>query len=161
MNIDARIMRTAMRHAVALAALCLLWSCACHRTRTAAAAGSVAYSEARHYFFNNDAQLPSSPVVTTQTEFDRLYGAAAVMGSDGQPTPVDFARQFVIGIVLPLTNDYTEVVPGRLTREGDTLTLHYTLRVGERNMSWTMRPMALVVVDRSQLAARCVLQQDR
>ena len=154
MNIDARIMRTAMRHAVALAALCLLWSCACHSTRTAAAAGSVAYSEARHYFFNNDAQLPSSPVVTTQTEFDRLYGAAAVMGSDGQPTPV-------IGIVLPLTNDYTEVGPGRLTREGDTLTLHYTLRVGERNMSWTMRPMALVVVDRSQLAARCVLQQDR
>jgi len=60
------------------------------------------------------------------------------MGSDGQPTPVDFARQFVIGIVLPLTNDYTEVVPGRLTREGDTLTLHYTLRMGERKDEYVL-----------------------
>jgi hypothetical protein len=53
------------------------------------------------------AAIPQNPVVTSQEAFDSLYHAAAVMGKDGAPTAIDFSKQFVIGVVLPLTNDHT------------------------------------------------------
>jgi len=120
----------------------------------------VKYKVARNYFFNNDAIVPSNPMVTSQKDFDKLYGAAAVMGKDGAPTAIDFSKQVAIGIVLPLTNNHTEVVPTRLTSDGEVLTLHYKEQIGEKNMSWTMRPMAIVIVDKKYKGKTCVLEKD-
>jgi len=121
----------------------------------------IEYTVAKHYFFNGDAEAPESPMVTSQEDFDLLYGKGAVMGRDGQPTEIDFSKQFVVGIVLPETDDYTTIVPGTLVKQKDTLTLHYSLEYGEKDMTWTMRPMALVVVDRKYLPSECVLEEDK
>ena len=99
-------------------------------------------------------------MVTTRSEFDKRYGEAAVMGKNGQPTDIDFGRQLAIGVVLPLTNDHVEVRPTRLTADGDTLVLYYQVETLERNMSSTMRPMALVVVDRNHKRGYCRLQRE-
>lgn len=122
-------------------------------------ADDIRYTVADHYFFNNNAFIPENPVVTTQEVFDSLYGAAAVMGKNGEPTAIDFDKQFVIGVVLPLTNDYTEITPVRLSRRDSILTLSYRVSIGERNLSWTMRPMTLIIVDRKYLSPSCVLKR--
>lgn len=122
-------------------------------------ADDIRYTVADHYFFNNNASIPENPVVTTQEVFDSLYGAAAVMGKNGEPTAIDFDKQFVIGVVLPLTNDYTEITPVRLSRHDSILTLSYRVSIGERNLSWTMRPMTLIIVDRKYLSPSCVLKR--
>src|SRR5574344_1448306 len=36
--------------------------------------GNVPFKEARNYFFNNDASVPASPLITTRQEFDKLFG---------------------------------------------------------------------------------------
>ncbi len=122
---------------------------------------SVKFKEANHYFFRNDATVPTNPLVTTQEEFDKLYGMAAVMGKDGLPTTIDFSKQFAIGIVLPVTNDDTEITPEKLLSNGDTLTLHYSTKVNAHNMSWQMRPMSLIIVDKKHLKPHCRLQQSK
>lgn len=122
---------------------------------------TVEFKIAKNYFFNNNAEIPENPIVSTQVDFERLYGMAAVMGKDGMPTPIDFGKEFVIGIVLPITNDNTEIIPETLVKEGDVLTLNYKLNIIERDMSWSMRPMALIVVDRKYLAKSCVLKETK
>lgn len=66
--------------------------------------GSVTYTVLNNYYHNNNAPLPSSPLITTQKEFDEQFGTAAYMGKGGLPTKVNFKRQAVLAIVLPLTN---------------------------------------------------------
>lgn len=138
----------------------LLVSCGTHKN-TGTGVRNVEFEMARNYYFNSDAMVPANPIVTTRKQFERLYGAAAVMGKDGNPTTIDFKHQFVIGIVLPLTNDETEIVPTRLTTDGKRLVLYYDVSIGARNMSSTMRPMAIVLVDRGYLAGECLLQRER
>lgn len=140
---------------LAVAFVACLTSCATQRN-----GGSVPYEEAHNYFFRNDATIPSNPVCTTSEEFGKLYGAAAVMGKGGMPTRIDFSRQFVIGIVLPETNDETTIIPGKLTRNGDTLTMEYSVKVGEKNRSYTTQPMMLLVVDKKYKADKCVLRKN-
>ncbi|MBO7434674.1 hypothetical protein J6U76_01580 [bacterium] len=84
--------------------------------------------------------------ITTQTEFDRYFGMAAVMG--GQPTAIDFDRQFVIAIVLPETNHSTTIRPGTLTDEGGALKLEYAVSVAAGENTWTAVPLSLLVVDK-------------
>lgn len=138
----------------------MLASCAIRRQNSDFRTVSVPYVQARHYFFNNDVPVPVQPMVTTRGDFNRLFGMAAVMGRGGEPTPIDFSRQFAIAVVLPLTNDHTTVEPGVLVAHGDTLTLHYRVRIGRRATMSTMRPMTLLVVDRRYLSRTCLLVRD-
>lgn len=140
---------------IALTAVACLTSCATQRD-----GGSIPYKEARNYFFRNDVTIPTNPVCTTQEEFGKLYGAAAFMGKDGMPTRIDFSKQFVIGIVLPETSDETTIIPGKLTRNGDTLTMEYSVKIGEKNRSFTIQPMMLLVVDNKYKAGKCVLRKN-
>lgn len=137
----------------------LLAACTTHKNMTEKEM-TIDYKIAHNYFFYNDTEIPASPIVTTLQQFGNLYGAAAVMGKKGQPTPIDFDRQFVIGIVLPLTNDHTEIIPNKLTSDGKKLTMHYKVKVSRRNMSWSMRPMTLIVVDKKYLTKTCTLLQE-
>ena len=119
---------------------------------------NITYKIAERYFFNNNAEIPENPIVTNQTDFDKLYGAAAVMGKNGRPGRIDFSKVFVIGIVLPETNNYTEIIPDKLTKQGDIMTLNYTLQYKEKNMTWTMRPMSLIIVDKIYMPKKCELK---
>jgi hypothetical protein len=105
------------------------------------------YKEAEHYFLRNDVDGRQVPVqIKTRAEFDRYFGMAAVMG--GQPTAIDFDRQFVIDIVLPATKHGTTIHPGTLTDEGDSLRLEYGVSVAPATDSWTSVPISLLIVDK-------------
>lgn len=87
------------------------------------ASDKVAFEVAKNYFFKNDQEIPASPKITTAEEFGKLFGMATTIGEDGKPTEIDFTKQFVLAIVLPVTNLATEITPNRLEEKGDTLIL--------------------------------------
>lgn len=68
------------------------------------ASDKVAFEVAKNYFFKNDQEIPASPKITTAEEFGKLFGMATTIGEDGKPTEIDFTKQFVLAIVLPVTN---------------------------------------------------------
>ena len=120
----------------------------------------VPYKVAEHYFLRNNVDGRNVPVqVKTQGEFDRWFGMATVMG--GQPTAIDFGRQFVIAIVLPETNHTTTVHPGTLTDRGDALQLEYGVSVASEENTWTSVPLSLLVVDKQyERASVTLLRKD-
>lgn len=110
--------------------------------------GTVEYSVLHHYFHNNDAPMPESPLITTREEFDSQFGMAAVMGEGGQPTPVNFRKRVVLAIVLPVTEKSTTIdsVSVRQTAPGE-LTLAYTVHEGV-DMGYSIQPVYLMSIDR-------------
>ena len=130
-------------------AMALLGSCS--------PSGNVPYDTVRNYFFRNDATVPASPKISSQEQFDSLFGAAAFMGKDGQPTSIDFGRQFVIAVVLPETDIETALEPLSLTRSGGELTFTYGKKEGGK-VSYTMRPVLLVAVDKAHETETVVLK---
>lgn len=108
--------------------------------------GVVVLKELHNYFHNRDAQLLTTPLVTSREEFDRQFGEAAVMGKGGQPTPVNFRREVVLAIVLPETNRATEIDSVELTETAKgQLTLSYAVHYGSRRSYFT-QPMRLFAV---------------
>lgn len=113
----------------------------------------VPYTELKHYFFRNDAELPSNPRIDTQERFDSLFGMARVMGAEGQPTRVDFERQFVIAVVMPITNQQTELDDAHLYATHDLLghsilRFKYSVHRDEDTLSYSMQPILLIAIDR-------------
>jgi hypothetical protein len=114
------------------------------------------YKEAEHYFLRNDVDGRKVPAaIATRSDFDRCFGMAAVMG--GQPTPIDFDRQFVIAVVLPETNHSTTIHPDTLTDEGDALQLEYGVSVSPEENTWTSVPLCLLIVDKRYERGQVVL----
>ena len=107
----------------------------------------VPFEEVKNYFFRNDAEIPESPIIDSSEQFEELFGAAAFMGKNGQPTPVDFDREFVIAVVYPVTDFSVELAPQSLRLEDGELVFTYLEATGEQQ-SWTMRPVLLVKVSR-------------
>lgn len=110
-------------------------------------AAAIPFEEVKNYFFRNDAAIPENPLIDSSEQFERLFGAAAFMGRNGQPTPVDFDREFVIAVVNPVTDCLTELAPESIREENGELVFTYQETIGEQQ-SWTMQPVLLVKVDR-------------
>lgn len=111
---------------------------------------AVNYSEARNYFFRNDAKQPADLlIIRSQAELDQYFGEAAFMGKGGEPTKIDFSKCFVVAKVLPVTNHSTHISLQRIERTGDKhLTLFWQIAVNPTPQSYSMQPMKLVVLDK-------------
>ncbi len=113
----------------------------------------VPYTKLQNYFFRNDAQIPTNPKIDTQEQFDSLFGMATLMGPNGQPTAVDFERQFVVSVILPVTNQPTELYDEQLHSYKDllghsNLLFCYSAKRGSDTLSYKMQPILLIAVDR-------------
>lgn len=108
----------------------------------------VPFEAAGHYFLKNDvAQMPPAAVYSAE-EFERYFGMAAVMGKNGQPTEIDFGRQYVICIALPATDISTVINAVSLVDNGKgEIVLKYEVRRGAEQ-TYTTQPLLLLVVDK-------------
>ena len=106
------------------------------------ASNEVAFEVAKNYFFKNDQEIPASPKITTAEEFGKLFGMATTMGKDGKPTEIDFTKQFVLAIVLSVTNLATEITPNRLEKF-----YFYDAKVGEAQ-TYSTQPISLIILDK-------------
>lgn len=107
----------------------------------------ITFEVAKNYFFKNGQDIPANPKITTAEEFDKLFGMAAVMGKDGQPTEIDFTKKFVLAIVLPVTDIATEITPVKVEEKGDTLFYTYDVKTGEKQ-SFSIQPMSIIILDK-------------
>ena len=107
----------------------------------------VAFEVAKNYFFKNNQEIPASPKIMTAEEFGKLFGMATTMGKEGKPTEIDFTKQFVLAIVLPVTNLATEINPARLEEKGDTLFYFYDAKAGEAQ-TYSTQPISLIILDK-------------
>lgn len=108
------------------------------------------YNNMGNYYVNNS--FPDGThklVIQNQQEFENIFGDAAVMGRNGQPTRVNFNRQFVVAVILPVTNRQTVIETALVRRLGDRLYFSYIIDEGHAT-SYTMRPFTAVVVDRNE-----------
>lgn len=108
---------------------------------------AIPFEEVKNYFFRNGATIPDNPIVDSSEQFQELFGAAAFMGNNGQPTAIDFDKEFVIAVVNPATDCHTELVPESLNKVDGNLVFTYNETIGDKQ-SWTIQPILLVKVDR-------------
>jgi len=113
----------------------------------------VDYKEAYNYFLNQGQERAVSSKITTQKDFDRCFGMAAFMGKGGNPTVINFKKEFVIPIVLPETDKDTDIFDVSL--EGNERELKLTYRVKEgKQQSFFIQPIKLLIVDNAYKPAQ-------
>ena len=137
---------------VLLAFAVLLGLVACTTNKATSAEKSVVSSEvpftvAEHYFFNKGQDIPVNPKITSDELFKQLFGMATVMGENGKPTEIDFSKQFVLAVVLPVTDINTEINPVKVEEKGDTLFYHYDVKTGEKQ-SFSIQPLSIIILDK-------------
>ncbi len=120
----------------------------------------VAFVVAKNYFFNNGQEIPASPKITTEEDFKKYFGMAAVMGKDGTPTEIDFSKQFVLAIVHPITDVNTEIIPVKVEENGDTLNYTYEVKEGEKQ-SFSMQPLSIIILDKKYENKEIILINDQ
>ena len=137
---------------VLLAFAVLLGLVACTANKATSAEKSVVSSEvpftvAEHYFFNKGQDIPANPKIASEELFKQLFGMATVMGENGKPTEIDFSKQFVLAVVLPVTDINTEITPVKVEEKGDTLFYHYDVKTGEKQ-SFSIQPLSIIILDK-------------
>ena len=123
---------------------------------------AVSFSEARNYFFRNDAKQPTDLlIICSQAELEQYFGEAAFMGKGGDPIKIDFSKCFVVAKVLPVTNHSTNISLRRIERIGDKhLTLVWHIAVNPTPQSYSMQPMKMVVLDKKYDGYRISEQEE-
>ena len=121
------------------------------------------YYRINNYYVNNNFSNGTHKlVIQNQHDFESVFGYGAVMGRNGQPTSIDFNRQFVVAVILPETNRQTSIETALVRRLGDKLYFSYIIEEGHAT-SYTMRPYTAIVVDRmepSNVVFQRVTRQD-
>ena len=108
----------------------------------------VNYKLAKGYFVRNDVEGRVPATISSQSLFDECFGAAAVMGEEGVPTPIDFSKKSVITLDLgeKTVSTVMEVVGVDLP-EANRIRVLYKVKEGEP-ISYSERPCAIVIVDK-------------
>lgn len=137
---------------------------ACGNEQTNAPEGNVAnevtFEVAKNYFFKKGSDvLPEGQKITSEEAFNNLFGMATTMGKDGKPTPIDFSKQFVLAIVLPVTDFSTEINPVKLEEKGNSLLYSYKVKKGEKQ-TFNMQPVSIIVIDKKYENKEVVLVND-
>lgn len=143
---------------LAMASLLVLAGCTTHKPAEANVE-NVPFQVAKNYFFKNDQTLPVSPKITTATAFNQLFGMAAFMRKDGQPTAIDFDKQFVLAIVLPVTDMSTQIMPLKVEAKGNRLFYYYEVKTGEQ-LSFSIQPVSIIILDKQYENHEVILNND-
>ena len=123
------------------------------------ASNEVTFEVAKNYFFKNDQEIPASPKITTTEEFGKLFGMATTMADDGKPTEIDFTKQFVLAIVLPVTDYATEINPVKVEEKGDSLLYTFEVKKDEKQ-SFSIQPISIIILDKKYADKEVVLVND-
>src|SRR5690606_21578499 len=109
---------------------------------------AIPYVLAQKYFVKNTIGEARNGIhkIETQAAFDELFSPAATMGKDGQPTPIDFDKQYVIAIISA-TSDLTPTIDSiAVEKQGEEIAVTYKEVLGEKQ-SFSVRPVAILLVD--------------
>lgn len=108
---------------------------------------TIPYVEAQRYFVNNTYKDSGVKKITAQNEFDVIFGMAAIMGSNGKPTEIDFAKNYVIAVIGSESNKKPEIIINSLKKEGENIALSYSIKEEEETSS-TSKPNVILIIDK-------------
>lgn len=108
----------------------------------------IPYTIGNRYFVNNTVKPGTfTQEITTQEAFDELFGMATIMGEGGTPTPIDFSKQYVIGIINESTDDQVELTVANLVKKNGEIILSYNKKGGVKPGE-AVRYCMIVIVDK-------------
>jgi hypothetical protein len=112
-------------------------------------ATDIPFTSAQGYFVKNSYTKPQldNPKLSSQEEFDQVFGMAPVMGEKGTPTALDFASHDVIAVIGATTDTYTTLSAVGVTQLQNKIILHYKRTEGE-TLTYQMQPCLIVVLDK-------------
>lgn len=110
---------------------------------------NVPYRELKGYFVKNTFKGKlTNPKIANKRQFDRIFGMAATMGKGGQPTPVNFRKQYVIAVITPKTRQAITLMPRRLEKNVYGRLRFYVDMLTGNTQTFTTSPCLLIAVDR-------------
>lgn len=114
----------------------------------------IQFTALQNYFYKNDAPEGDQLLkLTTQEEFNHHFGESAFMGKNGEPTKIDFSKDFVVAKVLSESNKSPEIINISLKKNGTgELILGYEVKE-KSPQSFTTRPTVQLAVSREYLNA--------
>lgn len=132
---------------ILLTALFITFSCTQQKANQTA---KVPYTEAKNYFVKNTykTNAVTSKKITSQQEFDDIFGMATTMGKDGKPTSIDFSKNYVIALIGVETNKPTDFLIKNLVREKDDIILSYAIKEESTENSYTILPTKILIVSK-------------
>ncbi|MET3034782.1 hypothetical protein ABXT08_01650 [Chryseobacterium sp. NRRL B-14859] len=143
-----------MKNLVTLLVGLLLITFSCTSQTGNQAATTVPYTEAKNYFVKNTFKSNTVTVkkIISQQEFDEIFGAAATMGKDGQPTLIDFSKDYVIALIGTETNAHLnpEFNIKGLVKKGNSVILSYAKSGWSASTpaSYNVMPMKILIVSK-------------
>ena len=130
-----------------IASVCLLCSC-----KSQSGECKLQYKVAHGYFVKNDVHCSQVPAcIESKEQFDDLFGMAAVMGEDGEPTAIDFSRQLVLPLVLHATDTITHFVIKEVRKKGNKINVTCLVEKGDAQ-SFAAVPCELIVIKKKDFA---------
>lgn len=115
----------------------------CHSSESA-----ISYKEASHYFVRNDVTDYSPRLIQSYEEFERYFGMAATMGTDGLPTAIDFKKQNVIAIIESQTNVDTDIKISSIKKQDGKIAVRYKVVKTGDPRSYSTVPCLLLRIDK-------------
>jgi len=107
---------------------------------------NISYAIAQNYFVKNTFEGLDNPKITTQENFEKVFGMATTMGPEGKPSPIDFTKQYVIAVILPESNKQTSIEPISLSKNNkNEIVLDYKIHQGPEQSFTTVSHLLLIV----------------
>lgn len=111
---------------------------------------NIRYEVANRYFVKNS--VPDGNFVyklTNQVDFDKLFGAATVMGNAGKPTPIDFSKSVVLTVISEKSVFNTAILLERLIISPENkLNISYQIEKSKEASSMSTRVPLILIIDK-------------
>jgi len=110
---------------------------------------AIAYTPLNNFYVRNDLNLTKQQNLTinSREQFESYFGYAAVMGTNGQPTDINWNKQYVLAVIMPETTRSTYMEPVSVLQSGNNIIFNYSVKKGQNN-SYSLIPFVGVVLDR-------------
>ncbi|MDQ1856073.1 hypothetical protein [Chryseobacterium sp. WLY505] len=110
----------------------------------------IPYIPTRKYFVKNtfDNKDFTERIITSQDEFDQLFGTATTMGANGKPTPIDFSKENVLALIYPRTNLEVKITPVSLQENEQNIVYSYKVLEGTPHGFMTI-PNTLIIIPKA------------
>ncbi len=112
--------------------------------------GAIPFIGIENYFVKNTAKRIGFVKIETAEDFETVFGMAGSSGAGGQPTKIDFSKQYVMAVIKPTTDLSTTLAPKTLERNAKgQLVLTYMYTTGEKQ-NYSTRPNFAIGVNKSE-----------
>ena len=108
----------------------------------------IPFEEAKNYFVKNN--YPDQELhflkLTSENEFNKIFGMATFMGEAGKPTKIDFSECYIIALIGKTNNNATDLEVKSLKKDYNTIVITVFSKSKKAKVSYTSRPVKLLIV---------------